>query len=463
MGMPPYLKPFVAWVTEWRGNNPKNSSILRITRIYTGLLLIVVGILLWMLYQLSVGQFSRDLTNQMSDNLQQQVQLAKQLDTDDFIKQFTSYAESSRQFILAAATTDRVYGQLGTFPKNMLLCPSLTRFPIWLEKYDEIQLVSGCITESVQGSLLIATDDESLYELKESFTRASIVALLVTLGFGLITGHFFSRQILRRISTFNIIAHKVELGELTARVPISTKNDEYDDMAKHINTMLSQLEDSFHAISGITDAIAHDLRTPLGHLRQQIEQTYLEAQHSPIEPDKLADMLIKLDEILTTFTAMLELTRLENNQQSLNFVDVDIRTLSQDAIELIEPITEDNQQQLLFISEKNPSISGDATLLFRVIYNLLENASKYAGNSASITLEITENGFVVSDNGIGVSDREKEKVFRRLYRVEQSRNIAGYGMGLSIVRAIVRLHGGEVTLQDNEPGLKVLVSFPAAN
>ncbi|MGF1761835.1 HAMP domain-containing sensor histidine kinase [Aliivibrio kagoshimensis] len=459
MDMPPYLKPFVAWATEWRGNNPTTSSILRITRIYTGLLLFVVGILLWMLYQLSVGQFSRDLTNQMSESLNQQVQLAKQLDSSDFVQQFTSYADSSRQFILAAATKDRVYGQLGSFPKNMQLCPSLTRFPIWLEKYNEIQLVSGCTTESSQGTLLIATDDESLHELKGSFTRASIAALIVTLAFGLITGHFFSRQILRRINTFNAIAHKVELGELTARVPISARNDEYDDMAQHINTMLSQLEDSFHAISGVTDAIAHDLRTPLGHLRQQIEHVYLHAQQAQVDPEDLADMLIKLDEILTTFTAMLELTRLENNQLSVNFVEVDLRILSQDALELVEPIAEENHQQLINIGELNPVISGDPTLLFRVMYNLLENATKYAGDSASISLELTQTGFMISDNGVGISDQDKEKVFQRLFRVEKSRNIAGYGIGLSIVRAIVRLHGGEVTLQDNNPGLKVIIDF----
>ena len=105
------------------------------------------------------------------------------------------------------------------------------------------------------------------------------------------------------------------------------------------------------------------------------------------------------------------------------------------------------------------SIQGDATLLFRAIYNLLENASKYAGVNAQIEARLTPNGFIISDNGPGISDCEKEKVFQRLYRIEKSRGVAGFGLGLTLVKAIIQLHSGTIELLDNKPGLAVQITF----
>ncbi len=460
--MLPYLKPFVAWVTEWWKNSRQASSVWRLTRLYTSLLLLVVGILLLLLYQLSVGQISRNQRSQMGELVQQQKLLAQELNQADFIKQFELQAAGSRQYILSFVTQEQVYGRLTSAPKYLRSCPSITRFPIWLDNYDEIRLISGCSQALPQGLLVIATDDESLFDLKTQFISASIIALLLALALGITTGLIFSHRVLKRINTFNSIAQRVESGEMTARVPVSAQGDEYDHMALHINTMLSRLEDSFHAITGVTDAIAHDLRTPLGHLRQQIEQGLMDAHKSGSPTDNLTEMLVKLDAILFTFTAMLELTRLEQKQQTTHFAAINLQVVINDAVDLIRPIVEDNHQSLRIVGKQNCIVQGDATLLFRAIYNLLENACKYAGQHTQIAIEITDNGFIISDTGPGIPDHEKDKVFQRLYRIEESRSIAGFGIGLPLVRAIIRLHDAQIALENNHPGLKVVVNFNSA-
>ncbi|QQX78804.1 HAMP domain-containing histidine kinase [Shewanella sp. KX20019] len=461
MVLPPYLKQYVASVTEWWSSVKTAHSVWRLTRLYTGLLLSVVSILLIVLYQLSIGQMNRQQGLQIANIIAQQTLLAEQLSTEQFLEQFELQAQSSRQYILSYQTKKELIGRLSEIPTTLSQCPSLSRFPIWLDQFDELRLVSGCSQSMASGALIIAVDDESLYELKGQFISASAVALLLAVLLGIITGLVFSMRVLKRINSFNQVALQVESGQLSARVAISEQNDEYDHMALHINTMLSQLQHSFETISGITDAIAHDLRTPMSHLRQQIESEILSKRQLNLPTEQLQPMLDKLDEILFTFSAMLELTRLQQQKESNSqyFKTVNLKQIIVDAVDLIEPIAEEKQQVVNIASAEPLSIQGDATLLFRAIYNLLENASKYAGKSAQISVQLTHRGFTVSDNGPGISDIEKQKVFQRLYRIEKSRSVAGFGLGLTLVKAIIQLHNGKIELLDNKPGLIVNVEF----
>lgn len=447
-------------VTAWWNRVKSAHSVWRLTRLYTGLLLTVVAILLVALYQLSIGTMNRQQQTQMANIIAQQTSLAEQLPAEQFIEQFELQAQSSRQYILSYQTKQQSVGRLSEAP-TLPLCPSLSRFPIWLDQYDEIRLVSGCSQPLASGILTVAVDDESLYELKAQFISASAVALCLAILLGLITGLVFSIRVLKRINGFNQVALQVEAGHLSARVAVSEQNDEYDHMALHINTMLSQMQHSFETIAGITDAIAHDLRTPLSHLRQQIELEILDKQHKNLPTEQLESMLNKLDGILFTFSSMLELTRLQQQREdnSQNFTRVDLQQVITDAVDLIEPLAEDKQQLVTLQVQPPLSIQGDATLLFRAIYNLLENASKYAGMNANIEARLTPNGFIISDNGPGICDSEKIKVFQRLYRIDKSRGVAGFGLGLTLVKAIIQLHNGTIELLDNKPGLTVQVTF----
>ncbi|WP_243834661.1 sensor histidine kinase [Psychromonas algarum] len=451
----------MVWATEWWKTTKQASSVWRLTRLYTALLLLVVSVLLVVLYQLSIGQMSRQQSLQMDGFIMQQTQLSEQLSSSEFIKQFKNQSENSRQYILSYQTNSDLIGRLNAIPKNITTCPTLTRFPIWLDKYNELRLVSGCLQTLKEGAFVVAIDDEYLYTLKAQFISASIIALLLALLLGVITGVVFSVRVLKRINHINQAVSRVQSGQLSARIEVSKYDDEYDYMALHINTMLTQLEHSFETIAGITDAIAHDLRTPLGHLRQQIESEITEKSQQNLPTEQLQNMLEKLDEILFTFSAMLELTRLQQQkeQKIQHFKQLDLQKIIVDAVDLIEPLAEQKNQVLSIESLQSVLVKGDATLLFRVLYNLLENASKYAGEGAQIKVKMISSGFCISDNGPGISDSEKEKVFQRLYRIEKSRQIAGFGLGLTLVKAVVQLHDGQIQLLDNQPGLIVKVEF----
>ena len=462
MGLLPYWKQCVAAATAWWNSVKSAHSVWRLTRLYTGLLLSVVTVLLVVLYQLSIGQMERQQQLHMDNLIIQQSLLAEQLSSADFIDQFQLQADTSRQYILSYQTQSQLIGRLSTTPQTLTTCPELSRFPIWQDKYNELRLISGCSQPLGDGLFIVAVDDESLVELKGQFISASMIALLLALLLGLMTGLIFSMRVLKRINSFNQTAQRVEAGQLSARVGLSGHDDEYDHMAQHINTMLAQLQHSFETIAGITDAIAHDLRTPLSHLRQQLEAEILAKHHTGQPSEKLQEMLQKLDEILFTFSAMLELTRLQQQkeQKSQHFKTIDLEQVIIDAVDLIEPLSEERQQRISIEKSSPSTAEGDATLLFRAIYNLLENASKYAGDNAQITVQITVNGFRVVDDGPGIADEEKEKVFQRLYRIEKSRQIAGFGLGLTLVKAIIQLHNGQIKLLDNKPGLIVEVDFP---
>lgn len=424
------------------------------------LLLSVISVLLVLFYQLSVGQITREQTEQINSAFAQQQQLAEELPLPEFINQIELQSKSTRQYLLNFKVDSTIYGKLSSIPNDISNCPKRSRFPVWREGYDEISFVTGCSKTVKHGEIIIVQDDSVLVNLEDTFIHASLIVLLGALVLGLFTGLIFSSRVLKKVSAFNQIAKRVEAGDLQARMPVTLRNDEYDDMANHINTMLVQLEGSFHAIQGATDAIAHDLRTPLGHLKQQIEFALLEDDITAKQQNRLDNMLSKLDEILYTFTAMLELTRLEQNSTNKDFKTIQLEEIIDDAMDLIQPLCEEQAQQIRLIGDSKYALKGNRSLIFRVIYNLLENSHKYSGEGCEINVEVTQNGFVISDNGIGIDANEKEKVFDRLYRIDESRTIAGFGLGLSLVRAIINHHNGEVKLEDNEPGLKVIVCFP---
>ncbi|GFS06254.1 signal transduction histidine kinase, partial [Elysia marginata] len=177
--------------------------------------------------------------------------------------------------------------------------------------------------------------------------------------------------------------------------------------------------------------------------------------------DELEITLSELDQILATFQAILELSRLEQGTSHRHFETLSMRELWQDVIELAEPQAEEKQQTIALHHNDDFQTDGDRSLLFRMCYNLLDNAIKYSPEKSGIDITINGHGWSIADQGPGISDEEKQKVFRRLYRIDSSRTLPGYGLGLSLAQAVARLHSAQIALTDNHPGLKVIITFPA--
>ncbi len=228
-------------------------------------------------------------------------------------------------------------------------------------------------------------------------------------------------------------------------------------LAGKFNRVLDTLENNLLAVRGATDNIAHDLRTPLSHLRIGLEQ--LPDKSAQELPEACAILTEKLDHCLATFDAMLSLTRIEEGQQTLELQDFNLKVLCEDLYEMAEVMAESNEQTLSLSTSDDVEMTGDKFLLFQALFNLVDNAIKYAGEGAQIEIVQQGSEIQIRDNGPGIPDSEKERVFERLVRLDPSRHNQGTGLGLSLVKAIFARHNAQVKLMDNKPGLIVSITF----
>jgi signal transduction histidine kinase len=232
--------------------------------------------------------------------------------------------------------------------------------------------------------------------------------------------------------------------------------------------MLTQLERLVQSANQSSTDIAHDLKRPMTRLRQQLETASEIEDTSPAVKEMLEEATAEVDSIVSTFEALLNIGQLEAGDRRARFVDLDLSKVVEDTIEAYTPVIEDSGFHLVWSNgarQAGPAVRGDHELLVQLMANLIENALQHcpAGTTIELALGTSQRGSVVSvaDNGLGIPETEHENVFRRFYRLERERSSPGHGLGLSLVRAIADLHGATVTLADNNPGLKVLISFPS--
>jgi signal transduction histidine kinase len=222
----------------------------------------------------------------------------------------------------------------------------------------------------------------------------------------------------------------------------------------------------------VYDSIAHDLRTPLTRLRNQLESTLMLVDNDEAR-DQAARAVAEADQLLATFNALLRIARLETRgNTTADMRPVSLAMLVSDACELYEALAEDKHQSFVQEIEEEVMVEGDRDLLFQMVSNLIDNAIKYTPEEGEIVIRVTlDDGsalFEVGDSGVGVPDDEKEQIFQRFYRVGKSRSLPGSGLGLSLVSAVVEIHKGTIGLFDHHPGadnpgLRVRVTMPRYN
>jgi signal transduction histidine kinase len=279
-------------------------------------------------------------------------------------------------------------------------------------------------------------------------------------------GHSMSN----RIGEINRAVRRIMAGDLSQRMPGNRSGDEFDRLTDNLNLMLDRIEGLMDGVRQVSDNIAHDLKTPLARMRNRLEelQRHLGGDH-PIGPEEarrtVEDAIREADALLGTFGALLRIARIEASARREGFTDVDLAALVGDVAELYEPLAEERGQRLEVAVSAAPAVHGDRDLLFQALANLVDNAIKYApdGGRIGVTLQREGEATVVSviDNGPGVAPQDRERVFERFWRADDSRTTPGSGLGLSLVEAVVALHGGEVELDDAKPGLEVRLRLPA--
>src|SRR6185437_11454217 len=293
---------------------------------------------------------------------------------------------------------------------------------------------------------------------------------VLTLGLGLAGGVFMSRNMLRRVEAVSNTTAEIIHGDLGKRVPLSGTGDEFDQLAQNLNQMLDQIERLMAGMRQVTDNIAHDLRTPLSRLRARLEVTLIEKPDQARYADVLRETISEADRLLGTFNALLSIAEAEAGSRRDGFEPVDLSEIARDVAELYEPVADESGLGFEIKIADKILVRGDRHLLSQAIANLLDNALKYTPEgkvALSVETRAGKARIEVSDTGPGVPPDRRSAVFDRFVRLEGSRSTPGNGLGLSLVRAVARLHDSDIWLEDSvpgseNPGLKVVIEFPLA-
>jgi signal transduction histidine kinase len=316
--------------------------------------------------------------------------------------------------------------------------------------------------------LLVGRDLAERLAFHQRIVTALAWSAALTLMLGLVGGLLMSRRVLARIEAINRASGNVMAGEFGRRIPVRGTGDEFDRLALNLNAMLDRIERLMEGIRQVSDNIAHDLRSPLGRLRSRLEMALLdEAASETTLRDTLQHAIADADQLLQTFTALLDIAEAEAGSLRGDMSLLDLGTLLRGLVDLYEPVAEEAGLTLSFTGPEPPlELSGNRHLLSRAFANLIENALKYTPAPGHVRVELgawdEAIRVVVADDGPGIPEAWRERVFDRFFRLERSRTTPGNGLGLSLARAVFGLHGGTIALEDNDPGLRVAVTLKPA-
>jgi signal transduction histidine kinase len=314
--------------------------------------------------------------------------------------------------------------------------------------------------------LLVGRDMQELDAMRGLLRRTMGWGLALTAVLALLGGILVSRSRIRRIGVIHQAFGEVMAGDLTRRIPTEKTGDDIEELVEKLNRMLDELEKLVEGVRRVSDNIAHDLRTPLSRLRHHLE----ELRQGSSDDDarhRIADQAIaEADGLLSTFTALLRIARIESRQRRSDFESVDLSILVDDVVELYQPLIEEAGKTMTVERDTEIFVNGDRDLLFQAMANLVDNALKYTPSEGRVSVSLFAGDgraeLRVSDNGPGISPEERDKVLQRFYRLDASRSTSGAGLGLTLVAAVAELHDAALRLEDNRPGLRVILSLSKA-
>ena len=321
--------------------------------------------------------------------------------------------------------------------------------------------------------LLVGRDLDERERLFEIIATAGRWSVAIVVILGIAGGVFVSRRVLNRIDAMTHKAETIMAGDLSGRLPVAGSGDEIDRLALNLNAMLERIEALMHGLKEVSDNVAHDLKTPLTRLRNRCEEALRTAKSDADYRGALEATISESEDLIRTFNALLMIARAESGEARDHMTEFDAAEIAQDISELYEPLAEDKGLTLRVETHPAP-VKANRELVSQALANLVDNAIKYAAGDTLtangkhpeivLTADAKDNRIqlAVGDGGPGIPEADRGRVIERFVRLEQSRSKPGSGLGLSLVSAVARLHGGELKLEDNAPGLKAIIELPRA-
>lgn len=297
--------------------------------------------------------------------------------------------------------------------------------------------------------------------------KALMIAFAAMAAGALLIWFFVGRRALRRIDQVTAASQRLMAGDLTGRLPVSGAGDEFDRLSANLNVMLERIEELNNGLRQVSDNIAHDLKTPLTRLRNRADEALLRRSKTADYRQTLEAIIAESDQLIRTFNAILMISRIEASTSVEHLEKLDARPIVEDVGELYGPVAEEAGVKFEMGKTFDVDLFLNRELLAQALINLIDNAIKYGATSQTepkISLSMEDNGdhvaVIVSDNGPGIAATDRERVTKRFVRLEDSRTKPGFGIGLSLAKAVMKLHGGELILEDANPGLKAILLFP---
>lgn len=323
--------------------------------------------------------------------------------------------------------------------------------------------------------LLVGRDLEERERLFDIIAIAGRWSIAIMVVLGLAGGFFVSRGVLRRVDAMSDTARTIMAGDLSERLPVKGTGDELDRLADNVNVMLERIEALLRGFKEVSDNVAHDLKTPLTRLRNRCEAALRSAANEQEYRAALETTIEESDSLIRTFDALLMIARAESGEAGSGMAVCDAAEIARDVGELYEPLADDNGLRLKVEAPGPALVKAHRELISQALANLLDNAIKYGATAAGkdpvanpgeiLVMAGVEGDRVklsIRDNGPGIPEAERSRVVERFVRLEQSRSKPGSGLGLSLAAAVARLHGGELALRDNAPGLDATLVLPRA-
>lgn len=433
-----------------------------------------VAILLFTVYWITLAALDEQLNDSVERETQVLIDLHRGRGLDSVVRAIQLRAEElrapRRYYLLQDKHGKRIAGNLPPMKaiEGEMVLPVSFLYP---DRRSKAEDPAGAYPIVAHGRrlangefLLVGESRYRAVKAQEAILRALGWGIAITVLLAAGGGAALGAGFLRRIEEINRTTRAIMDGNLSKRVPTRGGDDEMDHLAINLNAMLERIQGLMESLKRVSDDIAHDLRTPLSRLRHRLEAAREKAgaDGEPVIEQSIADV----DAILETFSALLRIAQIESGARRAAFSDVSLAQIVSSVSETYAPVAEDSGQRLKAVVDPTPTIHGDRELLTQMVANLIENSIRHCPAGVDITVSVGQEAGApvvrVADTGPGIPAAERDKVFRRFYRLEASRTTPGSGLGLALVKAVADLHDASAELSDNNPGLRCTVRFHAA-
>jgi signal transduction histidine kinase len=312
--------------------------------------------------------------------------------------------------------------------------------------------------------LLVGRDIGDLSRFADQIYTALAFTILLIFVLAAVASVSVTRRTVGRIESINATSRSIMESGLGRRIPLRGTQDEWDHLAQNLNSMLERIEGLMAEVKQVSDNVAHDLRTPLTRMRGRLEKAGIDKGATDHDQSLIGETIADLDDVLRMFSSLTRISQVEATNRKVAFRTVNLVEIATGVAELFDAAAESKGGRVEVIGDRSARISADRDLLFDAISNLVDNAIKHGREGGVVIISAgqkdSEVVLSISDDGPGIPPDEVEQVFKRFYRLERSRSAPGNGLGLSLVAAVIRLHGARIALSDNRPGLKVELHFP---